>query len=47
MYPSSLEHEKFTVALVNGRRQGYELADSLTQGNDNLMWEITGALKCN
>ncbi|KAM7488064.1 hypothetical protein LguiB_025548 [Lonicera macranthoides] len=46
MYPSSLEHEKFTVALVNGRRQGYELAGSLTQGNDNLMWEITGALKC-
>ncbi|KAK2990244.1 hypothetical protein RJ640_014696 [Escallonia rubra] len=45
MYPSSLEHERFAVALVNCRRQGYGLADGLMQEDDMLMWEITRALK--
>ncbi|KAK3015634.1 hypothetical protein RJ639_005508, partial [Escallonia herrerae] len=45
MYPSSLEHEKFAVALVNCGRQGYGLADGLMQEDDMLMWEITRALK--
>lgn len=48
MYPSSLEHEheRFTVTIVNCKRQGYGVAYSLTQENDALMWEITRALKC-
>lgn len=48
MYPSSLEHEheRFTVVIVNCKRQGYGVADSPTQENDALIWEITRALKC-
>ncbi|PSR92506.1 Zinc finger protein like [Actinidia chinensis var. chinensis] len=46
MYPSSLENERFTVALVNCRRQGYGLTGSLIEGDDAVMWEITRALKC-
>ncbi|GAV70858.1 hypothetical protein CFOL_v3_14356 [Cephalotus follicularis] len=44
MYPSSLENEKFTVALVNVRRQGY--ASVGDQERHAVSWEITGALKC-
>ncbi|XP_058212651.1 uncharacterized protein LOC131324629 [Rhododendron vialii] len=44
MYPSALENERFTVALVNCRRQG---CGSLTEEHgDEVMWEITRALKC-
>lgn len=47
MYPSSLENEKFVVALVNCRRQGYGLSGCLTEEHgDEVMWEITRALKC-
>lgn len=47
MYPSSLENEKFVVALVNCRRQGYGLGGRLTEEHgDEVMWEITRALKC-
>ncbi|KAL2464250.1 Nucleic acid-binding proteins superfamily [Forsythia ovata] len=35
MYPSSLEHEKFTVAIVNCGRQ-----------DDMVNWEVTRAMKC-
>ncbi|XP_022863253.1 uncharacterized protein LOC111383377 [Olea europaea var. sylvestris] len=35
MYPSSLELEKFTVAIVNSGRQ-----------DDMVNWEVTGAMKC-
>ncbi|XAR49693.1 hypothetical protein NMG60_11032964 [Bertholletia excelsa] len=45
MYPSSLEKERFTVALVNSRRQGYGLDSSLTQEYGEATWEITRALK--
>ncbi|KAL6990071.1 hypothetical protein U1Q18_015820 [Sarracenia purpurea var. burkii] len=47
MYPSSLENERFTVALVNCRRQGYGLSSgSLTEEHGEATWEITLALKC-
>ncbi|XP_031250574.1 uncharacterized protein LOC116108466 [Pistacia vera] len=43
MYPSSLENERFMVALVNGKRQ----IEGLTlQTHDAYSWEITRALKC-
>ncbi|KAL6548195.1 hypothetical protein OROGR_008616 [Orobanche gracilis] len=46
MYPSSLEHEKFIVAIANCRRQ--DCAEFLEQGHDMNMidWEITRAKKC-
>ncbi|XVE82263.1 hypothetical protein DITRI_Ditri15bG0134300 [Diplodiscus trichospermus] len=46
MYPSSLENERFLVALVNCKRQGYGSCDSLTPEADAVSWEITRALKC-
>uniref|UniRef100_A0A5B7C8V5 Nucleic acid-binding proteins superfamily n=1 Tax=Davidia involucrata TaxID=16924 RepID=A0A5B7C8V5_DAVIN len=46
MYPSSLENERFTVAIVNCGRQDYGLNNSLNQEHDTVMWEITRALKC-
>ncbi|XP_021290535.1 uncharacterized protein LOC110421296 [Herrania umbratica] len=45
MYPSSLENERFKVALVNCKRQGYGSCDSLTPEADAVSWEITRALK--
>ncbi|KAK9287661.1 hypothetical protein L1049_016098 [Liquidambar formosana] len=46
MYPSSLENEKFMVAIVNCRKHGYGVGDSLDLEDDTVMWEITRALKC-
>nr|DAD38277.1 TPA_asm: hypothetical protein HUJ06_008918 [Nelumbo nucifera] len=46
MYPSSLENERFRVAIVNCKRQGYGLAGGLDQENDSVAWEITWASKC-
>ncbi|KAL3626604.1 hypothetical protein CASFOL_030153 [Castilleja foliolosa] len=40
MYPSSLEHEKFKVAIANCRRQ-----DCMEQDHDMVDWEITRAIK--
>ncbi|KAF8387640.1 hypothetical protein HHK36_026293 [Tetracentron sinense] len=45
MYPSSLENERFTVALVNCQRQCYGPGGCLIQENDSVAWEITRALK--
>ncbi|KAL6522893.1 hypothetical protein OROHE_016740 [Orobanche hederae] len=44
MYPSSLEHEKFIVAIANCRRQ--DSGGFLEQGHDMIDWEITRANKC-
>nr|XP_043608034.1 uncharacterized protein LOC122579848 [Erigeron canadensis] len=44
MYPSSLEHERFIVALVNTKREGFGTADGLVLDDDS-SWEITRALK--
>ncbi|KAL6519770.1 hypothetical protein OROMI_032664 [Orobanche minor] len=44
MYPSSLEHEKFIVAIANCRRQ--DCGGFLEQGHDMIDWEITRANKC-
>lgn len=43
MYPSSLEHETFKVALVNCRKKVKGLLD---QDHDIIAWEITRAMKC-
>ncbi|KAJ4969407.1 hypothetical protein NE237_016108 [Protea cynaroides] len=45
MYPSSLENEKFMVAIVNCKGEGYGLCGGLDLGQDPVMWEITCALK--
>ncbi|XP_009623584.1 uncharacterized protein [Nicotiana tomentosiformis] len=42
MYPSSLEHETFKVALVNCRKKVEGLMD---QDHDTVEWEITRAMK--
>ncbi|XP_009786208.1 uncharacterized protein [Nicotiana sylvestris] len=42
MYPSSLEHETFKVALVNCRKKVEGLMD---QDHDAVEWEITRAMK--
>lgn len=44
MYPSSLENERFTVALINSKREGYELIEGLSS-DDAVAWEITRAYK--
>ncbi|XP_012573329.1 uncharacterized protein [Cicer arietinum] len=44
MYPSSLENEKFMVALVNCKREGCVAYDLLP--DDSISWEITRAYKC-
>lgn len=44
MYPSSLENERFMVALVNCKK-GYGVSGGLIQENDDVSWEITRALK--
>nr|GEW65760.1 hypothetical protein [Tanacetum cinerariifolium] len=44
MYPSSLEHEKFIVALVNSKRDGSGTI-GLSLEDDISNWEITQALK--
>lgn len=48
MYPMSIqhEHERFTVALVNCKRQSNVSDDTLAQETDSMNWEITRALKC-
>ncbi|KAF3433419.1 hypothetical protein FNV43_RR24521 [Rhamnella rubrinervis] len=46
MYPSSLQNERFVVALVNCKRPGYRGSDCLLHENDAISWEITYALKC-
>ncbi|XP_049364288.1 uncharacterized protein LOC125829054 isoform X2 [Solanum verrucosum] len=43
MYPSSLEHETFKVALVSCRKKVEGLVD---QDHDTIAWEITRAMKC-
>ncbi|KAK8507161.1 hypothetical protein V6N12_008508 [Hibiscus sabdariffa] len=46
MYPSSLENERFIVALVNCKRQAaHGSCDSQTPEADAVSWEITRALK--
>ncbi|XP_039040261.1 uncharacterized protein LOC120178507 [Hibiscus syriacus] len=46
MYPSSLENERFIVALVNCKRQAvYGSCDSPNLEADAVSWEITRALK--
>lgn len=45
MYPSSLEGERFMVALVNCKRGHYESSDGITQETQASSWEITRALK--
>ncbi|KAF7837720.1 nucleic acid-binding-like protein [Senna tora] len=45
MYPSSLENERFMVALVNCKREGYGLMNGLSP-DDAISWEITRAYKC-
>ncbi|KAJ1383270.1 Nucleic acid-binding, OB-fold [Sesbania bispinosa] len=44
MYPSSLENERFVVALVNCKRDGCVTDDLLP--DDSISWEITRAYKC-
>ncbi|PIN07779.1 hypothetical protein CDL12_19646 [Handroanthus impetiginosus] len=44
MYPSSLEHEKFMVAIVNSRR--HDCGRIVQQDNDMVNWEVTRAIKC-
>ncbi|KAH1088356.1 hypothetical protein AAZX31_07G222100 [Glycine max] len=44
MYPSSLENERFMVALVNCKRNGCVI-DGLSP-DDSISWEITRAYKC-
>ncbi|PPS16781.1 hypothetical protein GOBAR_AA03786 [Gossypium barbadense] len=47
MYPSSLENERFIVALVNCKRLAvHGSRDSQTPEADAVSWEITRALKC-
>lgn len=46
MYPSSLENEKFMVALVNCQWHSNRVDDGLAPGTDGISWEITRALKC-
>jgi hypothetical protein len=43
MYPSSLENEKFMVALVNCKPKGCVSYDLLP--DDSVLWEITRAYK--
>ncbi|XP_016581758.2 uncharacterized protein LOC107879169 isoform X2 [Capsicum annuum] len=42
MYPSSLEHETFKVALVNCRKK----VEGLKDHHDITAWEVTRAMKC-
>lgn len=47
MYPSSLENERFVVAVVNCKRQGYAIGDGCRiLENDAASWEITRAFRC-
>lgn len=46
MYPSSLENERFMVAIVNCKRQGSGPGDALMLETEGTSWEITRALKC-
>ncbi|CBI22888.3 unnamed protein product, partial [Vitis vinifera] len=46
MYPSSLESERFMVAILNCKRQGYGAGEDPTLENEGVSWEITRALKC-
>lgn len=42
MYPSSLENERFTVAIVNCRRDDVGLMDG---EHERIAWEVTRATK--
>lgn len=44
MYPSSLEHEKFMVAIVNSRR--HDRGGFHEKDHDDVDWEVTRAIKC-
>ncbi|KAK6930277.1 Cell division control protein 24, OB domain 2 [Dillenia turbinata] len=46
MYFSSLENERFIVAIVNCQRQVLGPRDGQTQEYDDVAWEITRAQKC-
>ncbi|KAJ9699787.1 hypothetical protein PVL29_005586 [Vitis rotundifolia] len=46
MYPSSLESERFMVAILNCKRQGNGAGADPTLENEGVSWEITRALKC-
>lgn len=46
MYPSSLENERFMVAIVNCKGQGSGPGDALLLETEGTSWEITRALKC-
>ncbi|KAL6292985.1 hypothetical protein ACE6H2_001127 [Prunus campanulata] len=46
MYPTSLEKQRFTVAIVNCKQQGCGPNDALRMlETEGISWEITGALK--
>lgn len=46
MYPTSLEKQRFTVAIVNCKQQGCGPNDALHMlETEGISWEITGALK--
>ncbi|KAI4371385.1 hypothetical protein MLD38_019627 [Melastoma candidum] len=45
IYPSSLENEKFTVAIVNCQKRRNGSRRRLPPGIDKIPWEITGASK--
>ncbi|KAL5541968.1 hypothetical protein UlMin_009678 [Ulmus minor] len=45
MYPSSLENEKFMVALVYRNLEENGLCNNLISESDSISWEITRALK--
>jgi hypothetical protein len=46
MYPSSLENERFMVAVVNCKRQSDGIGAGPVLENEAVSWEITRALKC-
>lgn len=46
MYPTSLEKQRFTVAIVNCKQQGCGRNDAFRMlETEGISWEITGALK--
>lgn len=44
MYLASLAKERFTVAIVNCKREGCEGSDALMQEIEGVSWEIARAL---
>ncbi|KAI3717667.1 hypothetical protein L1987_69427 [Smallanthus sonchifolius] len=45
MYPSSLENERFIIALVNSKQEGFGSVNGPLLEDDISSWEITQALK--